>query len=83
MRRSRREGARNVGAAADPEEGPARTVFGDAVARVAVRVPELVTAPLGVDERMVPSPANVTLETVPPPAAVVEVVYQLVRLEAS
>ena len=46
-------------------------------------VPDAVTAELGVDERTVPSPVNVTDETVPPPEAVVAVVYQLVRLDAS
>ena len=41
------------------------------------------TAELGVDESTVPSPVNVTEVTVPPAAAVVPTVYQLVRLEAS
>jgi hypothetical protein len=42
-----------------------------AFASAAVSVPEVVTAPEGVDDNTVPSPVNVTLVTVPEPTATV------------
>ena len=59
--------ALKVGFAADPEAGPASTVFAVCVTGVAVTVPEVVTAVLGVAESMMPSPVKVTLVTVPEP----------------
>ena len=57
--------ARAVGDEADPEVGPATTVFAVKVLSVAATVPEAVTAELGVDESNTPSPVKVTLVTVP------------------
>lgn len=59
--------ALKVGSAALPVVGPANTKFADCVFRVAVKVPELVTAELGVELKTVPSPVNVTEVTVPVP----------------
>lgn len=56
---------RNVGAAAAPEPGPARTVFAVWVANDAVNVPDVVTGlPLTVN---IAGMAKATLVTVPPP----------------
>jgi hypothetical protein len=55
-----------VGAAVDPVAFP-KTVWLAAVAKVAVTVPEVVTAGEGVELSTVPSPVNVTLVTVPDP----------------
>lgn len=65
--------ARKLGAAADPVVGPARTVFALWLMAVAVTVPEVVTAELGVAESKMPSPVKVTLVTVPDPAGVAQV----------
>ena len=59
--------ARNVGAAAPPLEGPASTAFALCERTVAVTVPDVVTAVLGVEESITPSPVNVTLVTEPVP----------------
>ena len=63
--------ARNVGFAADPVAGPAKTVLAACGKRVAAILPEFVTGVDGVADRIVPSPTNDTLVTVPPPAPTV------------
>ena len=59
--------ARNVGATAEPDDGPARTVFAVCVKAVAVTVPLVVTAVEGVLLSIIPSPVKVTEVTVPLP----------------
>src|ERR1700729_2042337 len=63
--------ARNAGFAAEPDAGPANTVFAVCVKGVAATVPEVVTAVDGVELSTMPSPVKVTLVTVPVPGVIV------------
>jgi hypothetical protein len=65
--RSATTSARNKEAAADPDTGPAKTVFAVWALIVAPTVPVEVTGTLGVALSTTPSPLKVTLATVPPP----------------
>ena len=64
----------NVGAALLPNVGPANTVFFVCALSVADNVPVVVTALDGVELKTVPSPVNVTEETLPPLPVAIRVV---------